>query len=367
MARIRSIKPEFFLHEELAELPMVTRYFFAGLWCVADREGRFAWRPRRLKAEILPYDEVNVGEILDALVTGRFIRQYEVEGKQYGVVLNWHRHQIPNRDEQPSEIPAPDGTLTAYELPPNQTVRARIYARDNYACVYCHRDMRHDTRARCLDHVIPYAKGGTNSERNLVTACKPCNCKKKDRNPTEAGLTWPEGFGEGGRHTVNDSLTPPLTVCKTITDKEGEGERDQEVGMESTTREARSTDDGFERFWVAYPRKTGKDAALRAFRKRHPTRGLLEQILTALEAHKESAQWQRDGGQYIPNPATWLNQGRWQDEPQQGSNGSGRSPVALSAKALEQATEIRRKWGRCLHDPEHNEYRACLEAIARHQ
>lgn len=68
---------------------------------------------------------------------------------------------------------------------------------------------------------------------------------------------------------------------------------------------------GFEKFWSAYPKKVGKKAAKKAFdRVRVP----VETLLTAVERQKCSAQWSKDNGQYIPNPATWLNQGRWEDE-----------------------------------------------------
>lgn len=67
----------------------------------------------------------------------------------------------------------------------------------------------------------------------------------------------------------------------------------------------------FDAFWSAYPKKVGKQAALKAFQKANAT---LETMLTAIERQKSSAQWKKDNGQYIPNPATWLNQGRWEDE-----------------------------------------------------
>ena len=78
----------------------------------------------------------------------------------------------------------------------------------------------------------------------------------------------------------------------------------------------------FDEFWYAYPRKEGKDAARKAFARRSPTKELLADMLAAIEAQKRSEQWQRDGGQFIPHPATWLNQGRWQDEVQQRGGGS---------------------------------------------
>lgn len=67
----------------------------------------------------------------------------------------------------------------------------------------------------------------------------------------------------------------------------------------------------FERFWQAYPKKVGKQAALKAFQR---VKVPVESLLTAIERQKCSDQWSRDNGQYIPNPATWLNQGRWEDE-----------------------------------------------------
>ncbi len=69
---------------------------------------------------------------------------------------------------------------------------------------------------------------------------------------------------------------------------------------------------GFEAFWAAYPNKVGKDAARTAWRKRHPTAELTAKIVAAVEAQKSWPKWQEG---FIPNPATWLNQGRWQDEP----------------------------------------------------
>lgn len=73
----------------------------------------------------------------------------------------------------------------------------------------------------------------------------------------------------------------------------------------------------FETFWKAYPKKVGKDAASKAFAKRKPDDKLMKEILQAVELQKGSDQWTKDGGQYIPNPATWLNQGRWMDELEQ--------------------------------------------------
>ena len=73
-------------------------------------------------------------------------------------------------------------------------------------------------------------------------------------------------------------------------------------------------DERFTEFWKAYPKKVGKEAARKAFMKVKPSADLLQRMLTAIQEQKQADQWRRDNGQYIPNPATWLNQGRWEDE-----------------------------------------------------
>lgn len=70
---------------------------------------------------------------------------------------------------------------------------------------------------------------------------------------------------------------------------------------------------GFDEFWSEYPRKVGKKDAKRAFEKALKSTDS-ETMIRAVIAQKSSGQWTRDGGRYIPNPATWLNQGRWDDE-----------------------------------------------------
>lgn len=70
----------------------------------------------------------------------------------------------------------------------------------------------------------------------------------------------------------------------------------------------------FAQFWEVYPKKVGKDAAIKAFKKINPDEALMQTILEAVGKQKLSRQWQENGGQYIPYPATWLNGHRWEDE-----------------------------------------------------
>lgn len=70
----------------------------------------------------------------------------------------------------------------------------------------------------------------------------------------------------------------------------------------------------FDVFWESYPKKIGKGSAEKSFSRIKFANGLFDTVMAALEVQKHSAQWQRDNGAFIPNPATWLNQRRWEDQ-----------------------------------------------------
>lgn len=73
-------------------------------------------------------------------------------------------------------------------------------------------------------------------------------------------------------------------------------------------------DNLFDRFWSVYPRKTAKVEARKKFDKLNPDEKLLKIMINAVEQQKQSEQWTKDNGQYIPHPATWIHQRRWEDE-----------------------------------------------------
>lgn len=121
MARARNIKPGFYTNDVLAECEPLARILFSGLWCFADREGRLEDRPKKIKAEILPYDECNADDLLNQLEKHGFILRYTVGEYKYIQVLNFNKHQNPHVKESASTIPAPDEhsarTVQAEEKP----------------------------------------------------------------------------------------------------------------------------------------------------------------------------------------------------------------------------------------------------------
>ena len=130
MARIRTVKPELFRHEDLFELEHETglpvRLAFIGMFTVADREGRFKWRPRELKLDVLPYDNVDFSRVLDALSTRGFIEKYSVDGVDYGIIPTFIDHQVINNRESQSNLPPKPEKSEDPENPPPPTRQPRV-------------------------------------------------------------------------------------------------------------------------------------------------------------------------------------------------------------------------------------------------
>lgn len=125
MARARNIKPGFFLNDELAECHPLGRLLFIALWTMADRAGRLEDRPKKIKAEALPYDECNAEELLSELAERGFILRYARGDRRYIQVVNFAKHQNPHVREPESEIPAPDDSDANSAEHSTSTVRAQ--------------------------------------------------------------------------------------------------------------------------------------------------------------------------------------------------------------------------------------------------
>jgi hypothetical protein len=227
MARIRTIKPEFWRDEDLSKVGAEAALLAIGLLNHADDEGYFSANPKLIEADVFPLRELS-GSVTGMLEELRSIGYIKVfigsDGKRYGQVVNFEKHQVINK-KSPSKIK--------------------------------------DLCAEAVDSGIP-------------TVVLPAGKERKGKE---------------------------------------QGKRD---------------DAQFDAFWQAYPKKTAKDDARKAFDKRKPDAEMLAQMLTALAVQTASPAWTKDNGQFIPNPATWLNGGRWQDE----NAGSAVSRSELFAGAI---------------------------------
>ena len=209
MARIRTIKPEFFTSADIVELTPLARLFYIALWCESDREGRLNWNLKTLKMRYLPGDDCDIGALAGELEASKLIKIYTIDDKQYAEIPSFHQHQVINNRESDSIIPV-------------------------------------------FFDVSVTRESGVKAE------------------------------GKEGR----------------------EGKGKERKGKE---RPSDDGDDSFAVFWSRFPKKVGKKPAQSAWKrlskeKRTTALGDCEARYTGIEK------------QYIPNPATYLNQERWNDE-----------------------------------------------------
>lgn len=105
MARIRTIKPEFFTSEDIVELSPFARLLYIAIWCEADREGRLNWKPKTFKIRYFPADSLDIDALCKELIDRRLVVLY---GDGLAYIPSFSRHQHVNPRESKSELPDPD-------------------------------------------------------------------------------------------------------------------------------------------------------------------------------------------------------------------------------------------------------------------
>ncbi len=105
MARIRTIKPEFFTSEDVISLTPHARLLYVALWCEADREGRLKWKPQTFRIRYFPTDAVDIDEITTALIERGLVTLY---GDGLAYIPTFLRHQHINPRESQSILPSPE-------------------------------------------------------------------------------------------------------------------------------------------------------------------------------------------------------------------------------------------------------------------
>jgi hypothetical protein len=135
VARSRNIKPGFYKNEDLAECSIWARFIFPGLWMLADREGRLEDRPKRIKAELLPFDSQDVEPLLAELASRKdeqgipFIIRYQNSAGRFIQISKFLTHQSPHYSEKKSVIKPPElpeyAVNDAAETPGNKPENSR--------------------------------------------------------------------------------------------------------------------------------------------------------------------------------------------------------------------------------------------------
>lgn len=106
--------------------------------------------------------------------------------------------------------------------------------------------------------------------------------------------------------TLSANASVGLSVCDKLIEDPPKKQKTQILSKTQLER--------FNQFWYEYPKKKAKLAAMKAWAKLKPDDELFEAIMLGLRRARASVEWKREGGRFIPHPATFLNQGRWEDE-----------------------------------------------------
>lgn len=220
MARIRTIKPDFWEDEGIGLLSLQARLLFIATWNLADDEGILRWSPDYLKAQVFPYNpeltNTKVQKAMDEL-TGSFVFPY-VAGpsrQRLAYIINFRKHQRINRP-QPAKFPPP--SIQSAE------VREMYGRRDRMVCGICKGHIEDVTDSPCgeydvpagnrywqqynqrlsLDHIVPKSKGGADYPSNIQAAHVSCNKSRRDKHLTDSPT---DSVNDSVNHSRTDS--PP--------------------------------------------------------------------------------------------------------------------------------------------------------------
>ncbi len=170
MARIRTIKPEFFTSEDIVNLSPLARLLYIALWCEADKEGRLVLKPKTIKMRYFPGDSVNIEKLCGELFDAKLVIKY---GDDLAYIPKFGTHQHVNPRETESKLPAPNGVSDIGPKKVGKSTRLAVFDRDGHACVRCGSTDRLEA-----DHILPQSCGGPHIIENLRTLCKSCNAAR---------------------------------------------------------------------------------------------------------------------------------------------------------------------------------------------
>lgn len=275
--RIRTIKPETFISDDIAALSFAARWTFIGLLAYVDDAGRGRNDPRLVKAAIFPLDDAvtasDVADWVKELENRGLVHAYKTGEIALLHVVNFTKHQKINRPTK-SRLPA---------------------------CVVSHDTMtsQHDTMLD-ICHDIP----STNVDDTVDIDDNHDDTQENRRSdPYQLTLT-------------DDSLNPQggLTVRSYGTRIKGTGEQGKEIKpFRSSAAPPTTTDIDFDRFWDVYPRHTHKAAAAKAWAKARKSGTPPETMIDGANRYAESRRGQDP--QFTAIASTWINGLRWDDEP----------------------------------------------------
>lgn len=227
MARIRTIKPEFWEDEVVGLLSREARLLFIATFNLADDEGLLRWTAPYIKASAFMYDDdlsiVDITKCMHELSDAGLLFPYigGVARQQLAMVVNFRRHQKINRP-QPGKLPPPSLQ--------NGEVRRMYARRDSWICGLCQnripeRPVQNDSFNLSIDHIVPQSRGGSDYPTNLRATHQGCNKGRRDGLDEEFTIPLSmQGLQDALNDSVNDSLNGAASDAFTASDREPESE-----------------------------------------------------------------------------------------------------------------------------------------------
>lgn len=297
MARIRTIKPEFWSSEQVMECQPLTRLLFIGIWNFCDDGGNHPDSEKTIKARVFPGDEISSSSIrrmLDELSSNGLLAFYEHSGKRYLHVCGWEHQRI---DKPTFKYPEFVQSLVVSSPP---LLGAGTDDSQKPGPVG---DSVGESSANIRP---PFDEESSNPLLGL--------------DPGREGMGNRKGEEQDQEHVHRRDAPPDDATLDSQAGANGQEQRapDQPAPVDPKSKRniKPATDllDGFDQFYRLYPRRQKRPSAESAWKKLKPDAALRETLLAALANHRLRPDWIKDGGQYIPLPATWLNGRCWEDE-----------------------------------------------------
>jgi hypothetical protein len=326
--RARNLKPDFFLNEKLAEVSAHERLLFIGLWCLADREGRLEDRPKRIRAAVFPYEDVDVDSMLDRLHQAGFLIRYQVDQDQYIALPNFLKHQSPHSREMASVIPPPwqpnrvNAPAQPGQCPTTQTMPEHDLGRQDVPS--CPPDspflipdsLIADSPLLIEDSPLLIASAAEPPvEDPRMDSFHPTKQTANHETQTMNPKAQTKNYGSQTNHpkSSNPCASPP-----------NEDSIEEEPGDPSYPPE-------FEQFWQQYPRQTEKKRAFRVWQARIKDKVDARDLIRAAEHYAAHCDRHRTEAEFIKHPSTFLGPFEvyrdWIESSRNGGgNGDGRRP-----------------------------------------
>lgn len=279
--RARNIRPGFYKNEDLADCSFAARILYTGLWCLADRNGYLKDRPKRIRAEVFPYETLDVEPLLAELISHGFIIRYEAEGNKYIYIPSFRNNQSPHKNESSFGYPEYDSEKHSNSKEHHTSTIQTPYE-------HC---------AGMVQNVMTYDL-----------------CNMTDDSPNRENVRDDSNFNEKPTKKKADIsqgkvFKEPCSECEVHSKESGKNDKQPDSPIE----------EWFNKLWEVYPRKDDKKRARKTFIgifkgiQPEKQKQRMENIILRLTRYVSDRKDQDP--KYTKLPTTWLNAYDWDETP----------------------------------------------------